>query len=125
MKYSGLYVASTSAKLIEKELKYKYSYIRFYENGDVFMEFMSEDSPTILKKQNSADLNYDLKGTFKINGAEISIFLTKIESNGSEHNNPISLKYSGTIAGENKIFLRRYTKNGDPIDFFFDFLPFE
>lgn len=103
--FDGLYVAKTGgvpAANIEI-----FTYLRFYDNGSVYLQSVSSNDPQSVSKWFGRDKKFSQKGTYKIDGASINIQLNNKDSEDSKLEGFVETNYNGTIKQNNQICLIR------------------
>ena len=103
--FNGLYIAKTGgvpAANIEI-----FTYLRFYDNGSVYLQSVSSNDPQSVSKWFGRDKKFSQKGTYKIDGSGIVIHLDNKASEDYKLEGPVETNYKGTIKTNNQICLIR------------------
>ena len=103
--FDGLYIAKTGgvpAANIEI-----FTYLRFYDNGSVYLQSVSSNDPQTVSKWFGRDKKFSQKGTYKIDGTSIVIHLDNKASEDSKLEGPVETNYKGTIKQNNQMCLIR------------------
>lgn len=103
--FDGLYIAKTGgipAANIEI-----FTYLRFYDDGSVYLQSVSSNDPQSVSKWFSRDKKFSQKGTYKINGARIDIHLDNKDSEDSKLEGFVETNYKGAVRQDSQMCLIR------------------
>ena len=103
--FDGLYVAKTggvAAANIEI-----FTYLRFYDDGTVYLQAVSSNDPQTVSKWFGRDKKFSQKGTYKIDGAKITIHVNNKDSEYYKFEGSVETNYKGTIKQNNQLCLIR------------------
>ena len=101
--FDGLYIAKTGgvpAANIEI-----FTYLRFYEDGSVYLQSVSSNDPQSVSKWFGRDKKFSQKGTYKIDGSNITINLNNKDSEDYKLEGSVETNYNGSINQNNQICL--------------------
>jgi hypothetical protein len=101
----GLYIAKTgSIPAANIEI---FTYLRFYDDGSVYLQSVSSNDPQSVSKWFGRDKKFSQKGTYKIDGENIIIYLNNKESEDIKLEGSVETSYKGAIKKNNQICLIR------------------
>lgn len=103
--FDGLYIAKTGgvpAANIEI-----YTYLRFYDDGSVYLQSVSSNDPHAVSKWFGRDKKFSQNGTYKVDGMSITLHLDNKDSEDSKLEGSVETNYKGTIKPNNQMCLIR------------------
>jgi hypothetical protein len=103
--FDGMYIAKTgSVPAANIEI---FTYLQFYDDGSVYLQSVSSNDPQSVSKWFGRGKKFSQKGTYKIDGANISIYLNNKDSEDSKLEGSVETKYKGIIKQSNVMCLVR------------------
>ena len=103
--FDGLYIAKTGgvpAANIEI-----FTYLLFYDDGSVYLQSVSSHDPQSVSKWFGRGKKFSQKGTYKVDGTNISIHLDNKDSEDSKLEGAVETNYKGAIKQNNQMCLIR------------------
>lgn len=101
--YDGLYIAKTGR--VEAANIDIYTYLRFYRDGSVYLQAVSEHDPVAINRWFGRYKKYSQKGTYQVNGSTISIDVNNKETEDFKLEGFQETKYKGNIKTGNQLCL--------------------
>ncbi len=102
---NGLYIAKTgSVPAANIEI---FTYLLFYDDGTVYLQAVSSNDPQSVSKWFGRGKKFSQKGTYKIDGKNITIHVDNKDSEDSKLEGFVETNYKGTIKQNNQICLLR------------------
>ena len=99
--FDGLYIAKTgSVPAANIEI---FTYLLFYDDGSVYLQSISSNDPQSVSKWFGRGKKFSQKGTYKIDGANISIHLDNKDSEDSKLEGFVETNYKGIIKQNNQM----------------------
>jgi hypothetical protein len=84
-----------------------FTYLLFYDDGSVYLQSVSSNDPQSVSKWFGRGKKFSQKGTYKIDGANISIHLDNKDSEDSKLEGLVETNYKGTLMQNNQMCLVR------------------
>jgi hypothetical protein len=104
IRYDGLYIATVNEVSVDKSVREAYYYIRFYKNGKVIKQTVSEFFPLKVSRWLGPD-SADRMGNYFINDDQINFVINNQESSTIGFEGPISENFSGNILNPDELQL--------------------
>lgn len=105
VRFDGFYIAKTAVIEIPNNDLNIFTYLRFYEDGTVYTQTVSDYDPKKVSKWFGKHGRFERKGTYKIEGSSITFHVTNDESTDKKLEGAMSNKYIGKILDEDKLEL--------------------
>ena len=103
--FDGLYIAKTgSVPAANLEI---FTYLRFYEDGTVYLQAVSSNDTEAVSKWFGRDKKFSQKGTYKIEGATIRIFLDNKNTADAKLEGDVETNYQGFIKQKSELCMIR------------------
>lgn len=103
--FNGFYIAKTgSVPAANLEIL---TYLRFYEDGTVYLQSVSSNDPPSVAKWFGRDKKFSQKGTYKIDGSSLSIRLNNKESEDIKLEGSVETTFTGSVKPDGQICLTR------------------
>ena len=103
--YNGLYIGKTgSVPAANLEI---FTYLRFYADGTVYLQAVSSNDAAAVSKWFARDKKYSQKGTYIIEGNNITIRLNNDGTADVRLEGKVQTNYKGTITQTNQLCLTR------------------
>lgn len=103
LRFDGLYVAKTGVIKIPDNNMDIITYIRFYDDGTVYTQAVNAYDPEKVSKWFGKGGRFERKGTYKIDGANITFIVTNDASDDKRLEGAKTDTYSGKILENNKL----------------------
>ena len=103
--FDGFYIAKTgSVAAANIEI---FTYLQFYDDGTVYLQTVSSNDPQSVSKWFGRDKKYSKKGTYKIDGANISIHLDNKDTDDIKLEGFAEFFFKGVINQNNEMCMIR------------------
>lgn len=123
LRFDGLYIAKTGVIKIPNNDMDIFTYLRFYEDGTICTQTINAYAPDKVSKWFKKDGRFERKGTYKINGANITFIVTNEESEDKRIEGAKADKYIGKILDDNKLLLEVTFNDGTVKETSYEFAP--
>lgn len=126
LRYDGLYVAKTHEISIGDNVIQTYDYVRFYEDGTVISQAVSDYDPgsvsAWLHKEDGG--KYERHGTFTVLDKAISFVVNNEGLPDKDLEGPMENHYQGEIIGPDQLLLTVSYSSGTELQTTYKFAPF-
>jgi hypothetical protein len=125
LQFNGLYTAKTGTIKIPNNPMDIFTYVRFYEDGTVYTQAVNSYDPQKVSEWLGKDGRFERKGTYKIDGTDITFTVSNNKSPDKKIEGAKVDKYEGKILANNTLQLKVTFDDGEVKDFIYEFAPVE
>ncbi|MDX2361421.1 MAG: hypothetical protein QNK23_11490 [Crocinitomicaceae bacterium] len=119
--FDGLYYAKTREVQIGDVVSEIYTYIRFKEDGTVYVQSVNADDPTAVAKWLGVDGKAERHGVYTLEGKELKFTVSNDDTVDQKLEGPKTDIYFGELMGDNTLYLVVQSNSGDQMQILFKF----